>query len=117
MHTFKIDENLPVEAATLLCRKGYDATTLEAQQLSGSPDSDIAAICKSEGRALLTLDLDFADIRSYPPGNYHGIIVLRLRKQDKPTALKYIHRIAPLLETEPLDRHLWMVDENNVRIR
>jgi hypothetical protein len=28
--------------------------------------------------AILTRDLDFADIRRYPPEGYHGIVVLRL---------------------------------------
>jgi hypothetical protein len=31
----------------------------------------------------VTLDLDFANIRAYPPGKHAGIVVLRLKHQDK----------------------------------
>ena len=37
---------------------------------AGRPDNDIASVCKREGRALITLDLDFGDIRRYPPADY-----------------------------------------------
>ncbi|WP_368730321.1 DUF5615 family PIN-like protein [Nitrosococcus oceani] len=34
---FKIDENLPVEVAELLCEAGHDALTVDEQELRGSP--------------------------------------------------------------------------------
>ena len=84
---FKIDENLPVEAADLLSKSGHDATTVLGQQLGGEKDPNIAAICKDEKRVLLTLDTDFADIRTYPPDQFAGLIVLRLKRQDKPNII------------------------------
>ncbi len=67
MTNFKTDENLPVEAAALLKEHGIDAVTVLDQKLGGRPDTDVAAVCKSEGRALVTLDLDFANIDAYSP--------------------------------------------------
>jgi predicted nuclease of predicted toxin-antitoxin system len=52
---FKLDENLPLAAAD---------------------------VCPDEERILVTLDLDFDDIRVYSPKSYSGIIVLRLQRQD-----------------------------------
>ena len=72
---FKIDENLPVEIAALLRDAGYEATSVVDQGLGGSADPDIAAVCRHEDRALVTLDMDFADIRTY---QHSGLIVLRL---------------------------------------
>ncbi|MGQ0594828.1 MAG: DUF5615 family PIN-like protein [Gammaproteobacteria bacterium] len=69
---FKIDENLPVEIAALLEEAGYDATTVLDQELEGSADPHIASVCRKEDRALVTLDIDFADIRTYPPNQYPG---------------------------------------------
>ena len=46
--------------------------------LAAAPDQDIAARAKTTAAALLTRDLDFADIRQYPPEDYAGIVVLRL---------------------------------------
>jgi hypothetical protein len=56
---FKIDENLPIEIRELLRVGGFDALTVLDQNLGGRPDTDVAAVCLSEGRVLLTFDLDF----------------------------------------------------------
>ena len=65
----------------------------------------------------MTLDMDFADIRAYPPAEFPGLIVLRLRQQDKPQVLDVLTRLMQLFGQEPLDRNLWIVDEKRVRIR
>jgi predicted nuclease of predicted toxin-antitoxin system len=114
---FKIDENLPIEAAQAIAAAGHTAATIHDQGLVGHPDPQVAAVCQSEGRALVTLDLDFSDIRAYPPGDYPGIIVLRPRTQAKPKVLTLVARFLPLLDSEPLAGALWIVQENGVRIR
>jgi len=114
---FKVDENLPVEVADLLRQVGYDAVTVFEQHLEGSPDSDIASVCQEEGRALITLDTDFADIRAYPPAQFPGLIVLRLHRQDKPHVLEVVERLMLLLSSEPLEHLLWIVEETRLRIR
>jgi predicted nuclease of predicted toxin-antitoxin system len=45
---FKIDENLPVELASLLCHAGHDAASVVTQQLQGGPDSIIVDVCSGE---------------------------------------------------------------------
>jgi predicted nuclease of predicted toxin-antitoxin system len=60
---FKIDENLPVDAARTLIAAGFGADTVIDEELSGKSDDVIAEFCRTEGRALITLDLGFADIR------------------------------------------------------
>jgi predicted nuclease of predicted toxin-antitoxin system len=117
MASFKIDENLPVEAADLLRSAGHDAMTVLEQRLSGEPDPRISAVCMAEGRAIVTLDLDFSDIRNYPPSEYAGLIVLRLVSQDLPSVLKVLTRLLPLFEQEPVVGKLWIVDESRIRIR
>ena len=112
----KLDENLPVEAAELLREAGHDAVTVLEQGMGGEPDPNVAAVCQRERRALVTLDTDFADIRTYPPAEHPGLIVLRLRQQDKPHVLDVLRRTLPLMDTEPLDGHLWTVGEERVRV-
>jgi predicted nuclease of predicted toxin-antitoxin system len=80
---FKIDENLPIEVAEALRQVGHDAATVLEQQHGGSADAQLATLCQHESRVLVTLDMDFADIRNYPPAEFPGLIVLRLRQQDK----------------------------------
>lgn len=90
---FKIDENLPPIASKILQDSGHDAITVLDQKMGGKSDFVISEAVRNEERTLITLDLDFADIRTYPPGNYSGIIVLRLHRQDKSTALLVLRRL------------------------
>jgi predicted nuclease of predicted toxin-antitoxin system len=39
---FKIDENLPIEAAVLLRQAGFEADTVAEEHLSGADDSTVA---------------------------------------------------------------------------
>ena len=114
---FKIDENLPVEVAELLQIAGYEATTVDQEALSGQPDGRIAEVCLAEGRVLVTLDLDFSDVRVYPPDRYPGFMVLRVLRQDKPHVLDVFSQAIALLQTETVEQRLWIIEETRVRIR
>ena len=80
---FKLDENLPCELAALFRTARHDAVTVLDQGLGGARDPDLASACVREGRAIVTLDTDFSDIRAYPPGAYSGIVVFRLEDQAR----------------------------------
>jgi predicted nuclease of predicted toxin-antitoxin system len=114
---FKIDENLPIETATALHQAGHDALTVVGRDLVGCTDPDLAKVCQHERRALVTLDTGFGDIRAYPPDQYFGLIVLRLRRQDKQHVLRKMRLLVSKLGIEPLEQHLWIVDEESIRIR
>jgi len=95
---FKTDENLPETAATLLRAAGHDVTTALEEGLGGVADPRVAAACRTERRALLTLDRGLGDIRAYPPAEYDGIVVLRLRVQDIDTILASVRHLLGLLD-------------------
>jgi predicted nuclease of predicted toxin-antitoxin system len=114
---FKIDENMPVDVAEDLRQAGHEAMTVADQQLAGQPDVRVAEVCRTEGRALLTLDLDFSDIRVFPPSDYAGIIVLRPSVQTVKNVQRLVGQVIALVSTEPLAGHLWIVDEGQIRIR
>jgi predicted nuclease of predicted toxin-antitoxin system len=114
---FKTDENLPMEVADLLRQNGHDALSVMDQQLAGRPDVDVAAACQAEQRVLVTLDLDFSDIRSYPPEDYFGIIVLRPVLQTIASNLRLTGSAISQFGTLPLAGHLWIVQEHQIRIR
>lgn len=116
MARFKVDENLPSEVAELLKNAGHDAMTVYQQEMAGIQDPELISICKKESRVLLTLDLDFSNIRTYPPEDYMGIIVLRLHYQSKPHVINSVKKILSLIESEPIERNLWIVEESSVRI-
>jgi len=114
---FKIDENMPLEVAGLLRDSGHDATTVPEQNLAGTSDANLSAVCQQEERILVTLDNDFADIRTYPPDEFPGIMVLRLNRQDKSHVLDVFAHAVSLFPKEALGRHLWIVEEDKIRIR
>ena len=97
---FKVDENLPIEVAQLLREAGHDVFTVHDQKLVGAKDVVLARVCQDEQRTLITLDSDFADIRTYPPADFHGLIVLRLSRQDKFHILDVLSKTTKLFETE-----------------
>lgn len=114
---FKIDENLPIEIAELLINAGHNAKTVNEQQLQGVKDPVLIDVCKRENRVLVTLDTDFSDIRAYPPQEFSGIIVLRVGSQAKQHIIKVFQNIISLFQQEPLNQHLWIVEETRIRIR
>lgn len=114
---FKIDENVPVDAAQVLRAAGYDTHTVYDEALSGASDPSVAAACAREVRVLVTLDLDFSDLRAYPLGTHPGIVVLRPRAPDRQSTLALLARIVPLFACEPMAGCLWMVDAERVRVR
>ena len=112
-----VDENLPTEVAGQLRGAGHDAITVFDRQLVGQPDPRVAELCKAEKRALITLDVDFANTLLYPPTEYFGLVVLRLAAQDKPHVLAVTADLIPRLNAEDLAGKLWVVDEERIRIR
>lgn len=105
------------EVAECFRNVGYDAVTVLEQQMGGYADPDIAAVCRREARCLVTLDIDFADLRTYPPESFAGIVVFRLKRQDKPSILKLVGFFLSILQSEPLEGHLWIVEQGRIRIR
>jgi predicted nuclease of predicted toxin-antitoxin system len=113
---FKIDENLSRRVAATLRSAGHEATTVAEEDLKGAEDKELAARVKAEQRTLITLDLDFADIRAYPPEDYAGIIVLRAKKQSRRLQIAMVVGLLPLLKQELLPGHLWIAEPDRVRI-
>ena len=114
---FKMDENLPVELADMFRAAGHDAVTVLDQNLGGARDSNLASVCIREGRAIVTLDTDFADIRTYPPETYPGLVVLRPSAQSRHHILRIGNRLLNALPGEALAGRLWIVEDSRIRVR
>ncbi|NJL75069.1 MAG: DUF5615 family PIN-like protein [Saprospiraceae bacterium] len=114
---YKIDEHLPVEVADLFRALGADAMTIHEQEMSGFSDEAFSEVCKTEGRAIVTLDIGFTNIIRYPPQNYGGIVVLRLKKQDKMSVLAVFERHVSTIIEALAPGELWIIEENRIRVR
>lgn len=109
--------NIPRAAMKVLHRQGHIAEHVRDIGLGDASDDRIAA--QAEGAVLVTRDLDFADVRRYPPVDGPGFLVLRV-----PEHLTADH-IATLLErfvsmtnlVSQIPGHLVVLDENRARFR
>ena len=113
----KFDENTDPRWRVPLEKSGHVVTTVVEEKLQGEADSTIAAVCRSLGLCLLTLDIDFAQTTAYPPDKYHGIIVLRHPEPTLKRMFTLIQQVAAFLERESPDGRLWIVEPGRIRIR
>lgn len=116
---FLIDANLPRSSIALLTDLGHGVEFARDIGMAAAADSDIAARARLTDAALLTRDLDFADIRRYPPQDYAGIVVLRL--SDDATAREIVSVIKRFVQQpaylSALQGRLAIVEQHGVRFR
>lgn len=116
---FLVDEDLPRSTDDMLQRYKHEAIDVRDIGLRGAKDHQIAAYAQSEGLCLLTGDFDFSDIRNYPPGEYSGLVVLKL--PGTATASFIFNLLESFLQHEDLvvqmPGKLAIVEPGRVRIR
>ena len=113
----KLDENLGVRGKHVLDAAGHDACTVAAQKLTAADDRHLIEICRLEGRALVTLDVDFANPLVFPPADYAGIAVIRLPKRPTAADLQAgLETLVRALNVESLAGRLRIVERGRVRI-
>jgi uncharacterized protein with PIN domain len=112
----KLDENLGIRAAELLRQAGHDVSTVAEQNLWSTPDKELIALCRSEQRCLITLDLDFGNPLLFRPQEYSGIAVHRLPSKTPPSDLyETIGTLIGGLARENIDKKLWIVEPRRIR--
>jgi predicted nuclease of predicted toxin-antitoxin system len=112
----KLDENLGTKAAELLREAGHDVSTVPEQNLYSTPDKELIALCRTQQRCLVTLDLDFANPLIFKPEDYFGIAVLRLPPKASPKDLYDTAKsLIGGLELEGIEGKLWIVEKGRIR--
>jgi predicted nuclease of predicted toxin-antitoxin system len=116
---FLLDANLPRSAIDVVVKSGHEVEFAKDVGLGTAPDAQIASHARQNGMAIVTRDLDFSNVRQYPPEEYAGIVVLRL--PDHFIAAEIVAVLTRFL-AEPrfvgnLSGRIAIVDENRVRFR
>ena len=112
----KLDENLGAMGAVILKAAGFDVATVADQNLLSTPDADLARICATEGRCLVTLDRDFSDPLRYPPRQYAGIIVIRLPGRFRlPLVERALALVVEASKQTDVRGRLWIAEVDRIR--
>jgi predicted nuclease of predicted toxin-antitoxin system len=113
----KLEENLGSVGRDLLVADGHDVMTVSDQSLGGSSDESLFQVCCDEGRALVTLDQDFAQTLRFPPRTGRGLIVLRIGGRVTPGKIELcIQTLVQFAKSNDVDRSLWIVEPARVRL-
>lgn len=113
----KLDENIPADRKPVLADLGHLADTVAEEGLQGRPDADVWAAAQGASCFLITQDLDFSDLRKYPPGTHHGIMLLRLREPGREALIDRVRLVLEWQAGPLLQGCLVVVSENRIRIR
>jgi predicted nuclease of predicted toxin-antitoxin system len=116
---FFLDANLPRSALAVFTRFGHEAEFARDIGMASASDTEIAAHALKTGAVLLTRDLDFADVRRYPPERFVGLVVLRLPENAVATEIaRVIERfLSEPLFVSSLPGHLAIVEIQRARFR
>jgi predicted nuclease of predicted toxin-antitoxin system len=113
----ELDENLSQSHTDFLKAAGYAADRVTDEGLSGADDAVIWHRVVADGRFFITLDLDFADVRRFPPGSHPGILLLRPRNRSRAAVQDILERLVRECPLHTLTGCFVVADISHTRIR
>jgi hypothetical protein len=112
-----LDHCVPNKFLHLLTSWGYNATLLSQHIPPDSDDSDVLELAQLLDAVLLTLDLDFSNILTYPPSNYAGILVMLYKAQDEPELIITLQKVLADMYRDDLRGVLIIIEAKRYRVR
>ena len=112
-----LDENLSPQHAIWLREQGHDAVAVLEVGLSGAPDDDVLRFAVDNGRALMTLDADFANVIRFPPEQTRGVVRLKVHPATEDQIRAAISRALLFIHNIDISARLVVVDGEKIRIR
>lgn len=112
-----LDENLSPQHAAELRTEGHDAVAVLEVGLSGATDEQILHFAVENGRVIVTLDADFANVMRFPPAQTLGVVRLKVHPATEERIRQAIRRALLYLQNIDITGRLAVVDEDKIRIR
>jgi predicted nuclease of predicted toxin-antitoxin system len=116
---FLIDADLPRQSVKLIEARGHQAADVRDIGMGRVPDPEIARHAQASESCLFTGDFGFADVRSYPPEEYFGLVVLTFPND---VTADFILRLIDSVFDQPhlmarLPGRLAIVEPGRIRLR
>ncbi|MBV9491495.1 MAG: DUF5615 family PIN-like protein [Verrucomicrobia bacterium] len=83
----------------------------------GRKDQEIWSRCQTEGRLLITQDLDFSDVRQFQPGTHAGIVLVRLQQPGRVRLVSVLSWIFQSHDVEGWKGCFVIVSDTKIRVR
>ena len=115
--TILLDHCVPHRYLRLIRMWSFPVELMSTHIPADSPDTKVIALAQSLDAVLLTVDLDFANILNYPPGQYGGLIVMRYHVQDESALDATLKQALDDLYRDNLRYSLVIIDSTHYRIR
>jgi predicted nuclease of predicted toxin-antitoxin system len=96
---------------------GHDVVRATDRAHATAPDAELVLLAASEGRVVLTQDLDFAAIVATSGLDAPSVITLRLASSRVDHVNGVLRRVLPAVESEVRRGALVTIDERRVRVR
>lgn len=113
----KLDENLSRHLKPVLTAPGHDVRTAAEEDLLSRPDVEVAACAAKEGRIILTLDVEFADLRKYPPGSHPGIFLFRPVTLGPLSVNRFVEHFVRSTDLLALSGCVAVIEPRGIRVR
>ena len=112
-----VDEDLPRQAVRLLQEHGYDAKSVVEKGMGGWKDPQLWIAIQKEERYLVTADKGFGDIRVYPPGTHHGILLLRPDEDGIRPVVELLQKVLDAYKLDDLVGATTVATPRGIRLR
>ena len=112
-----LDENLSPLHSVELRTEGFDAVAVAECGLSGATDEQVLRFAVDNGRAIMTLDADFANVMRFPPERTCGVVRLKVHPATEDKIRQIIRRGLLFLQNIDIAGRLAVVDDDKIRIR
>ena len=112
-----VDEDLPRRAVQLLQEHGYEAASVVEKGMGGWKDSQLWIAIQKEEQYLVTADKGFGDIRTYPPGTHHGILLLHPDEDGIRPVIELLQRVLDSYKLEDLVGATTVATPRGIRLR
>jgi predicted nuclease of predicted toxin-antitoxin system len=113
----KVDEDLPVAVATVLRGHDHEADSVLDEGMGGWKDPAPWQAIQDEGRLLVTADKGFGDLRDYPVGTHHGVLLLRPDEGGIAPVLALMDRVLRSHRLEEFAGSLAVATPRGLRVR